>query len=241
MICHNCGFENPEGRRYCEECNEKLREVEHEREVSKRRTDREAARIRREAEAMGLDADVLGRRRRVRSRWSRPWVGLVVLGVLAAVVVMVIVMATSESLSAPEKTVQGFFGAIEKKDVMGFLKNTTEVGTYEQVKKGEIPQPEVDTYIGYDRYQVDEIKTELLSEQGDQAEVRLIGGWFQGFWSDDMAPSTGVDFAQYPRIVKLVKYGDKWVIANYSEVMLPAPMPENFSEESEFPELESSP
>ena len=241
MICHNCGHENPEGRRYCEECNEKLAKVEHEREVSKRRTDREAARIRRDAEAMGVDAEVLERRRRVRSRWNTPWVGLVLLGVLAAVIVVLVVLATSESLSAPEKTVHDFFNSIKNKDVMAFLKNTTEVGTYESVKKGETPQPEVDTYIAFDRYDVKDIQTELVSEQGEQAEVRLVGGWFQGFWADDMPPSTGVDFAQYPRLVKLEKINGQWVITNYSEVMLPAPMGEGASEESEYPELEESP
>ncbi len=239
MICHNCGADNPDGRRYCEECNEKLAAVEHERKVSSRRTSREAARIRREAETMGLDAEVLERRRRGASRKTKPWMGLALLGVMALVIILVVMLTSSSSMSAPEQTVHDFFGAIKNQDVMSFLENTTEAGTYEQVKKGEMPVPEPQTYIPFDRYDVRDIKTELVSENADRAEVRIVGGWFQGFWKDDLAaPSTGVDFAQFPRRVILVKYNDTWVIDNYSEVMLPAPMPESSGGESEYPEVE---
>jgi uncharacterized membrane protein YvbJ len=242
LICPNCGIENPEGRRFCEECGEKMTEAVHEREVSRRKTSREAARIRREAEAKGLDAETLERRRRGRTRKTKPWMGLVLLAAVILIVIVVVIFATSSSMSAPEKVTHDFFNAIKNKNVMNFLKTTTEVGTYEQVKKGEIPAPEAQTYIGYDRYDVKDLKTVLVSQKDDRAEVRIVGGWFQGFWADNlMAPSTGVDFAQYPRIVKLVKYGDSWVIENYSEVMVPAPLPETSSEENEFPELEGNP
>jgi uncharacterized membrane protein YvbJ len=238
LICPNCGVENPEGRRFCEECGEKMTEALHERQVSKRRTSREAARIRREAEDKGQDAEVLERRRRRTDRKTKPWMGLALLGVIILVIILVVALTSSSSMSAPEKAVHDFFNSIKNKDVMGFLKNTIEAGTYEQVKKGEIPVPEVQTYIGYDRYDVRDIKTELVSESGDRAEVRITGGWFQGFWTDSMPPSTGVDFAQFPRRVSLVKYNNTWVIDNYSEVMVPAPLPESSSGESEFPELE---
>lgn len=239
MICHNCGAENPEGRRYCEECNERLAEVEHERKVSKRRTSREAARIRREAETRGMDAEVLERRRRGAARKTKPWMGLALLGAIALVVILVVALTSSSSMSAPERTVHDFFGSIKNHDVMGFLKNTTEAGTYEQAKKGEIPVPEPTAYIPYDRYEVRDLQTELTSENADRAEVRIIGGWFQGFWKDDIAPaSTGVDFAQYPRLVVLEKRNGVWVIANYPDVMLPMPMPENMGGEEEYPELD---
>lgn len=240
MICHNCGAENPEGRRYCEECNEKLAAAEHERRVSSRRTQREAARIRREAETRGLDAEVLERRRRGAARKAKPWMGLALLGAVVLAVVLAVALTSSSSASAPERVVQDFFGSIKNRDVMGFLKNTTEAGTYEQVKKGEMPPPEPSAYIPYDRYDLRDIRTELVSEGAEQAEVRITGGWFQGFWKDDAAPpSTGVDFAQYPRRAFLERHGGAWVITNYTEIMLPMPMPESMGGEDEgYPETE---
>lgn len=241
MICPNCGVENPEGRRFCEECGEKMTKAMHEREVSRRKTTREAARVRRDAEAMGMDAETLERRRRSRARKTKPWMGLVLLAAIVLIVVLVVVFATSTSLSAPEKAVHDFFGALKKNDFVGVLKNI-DVETYEQIKKGALPTSDAQAYIGgYDRYEVKDLKTELVSQTGDQAVVRVTGGWFQGFWNDSMPPSIGVDFAKYPRSIQLQKIDNRWVIQNYPEAMSPAPLPESSGGESEFPETEGNP
>lgn len=242
MICPNCGVDNPEGRRFCEECGEKMTKAIHEREVSRRKTTREAARVRREAEAKGLDAETLERRRRGRARKTKPWMGLVLLGAIVLIVVLIVVFATSSSLSAPEKAVHDFFNALKKNDFVGALKNTIEVGTYDQIKKGELPTSEAQSYIGgFDRYEVKDIKTELVSQTGDQAVVRITGGFLQGFWNDTMAPSIGVDFAKYPRLITLEKIENRWVIQDYPEAMSPAPLPESSGGENEFPETEGNP
>ena len=82
MRCPDCGYDNPEGRRYCEECGQKLASVEAEKARARRRTQREAARYRRDAEKEGLDAEEAERRRRRSRRRTSPWIGLLLLAVI---------------------------------------------------------------------------------------------------------------------------------------------------------------
>ena len=50
--------------------------------------------------------------------------------------------------------------------------------------------------------------------------------------------SGGIDFAVYPRLIKLIKIEDNWIIQEYGSMSRPYPLPEFVEGESEFPEVE---
>ncbi len=237
MICPNCGYENPEGRRFCEECGEKIAELVHERAISKRRTAREAARLRREAEKRGIEAERLERRRTARR--TTPLMGLALLGVLALLaVVLAVVLSGGDSLSAPEKAVHDFFGAMEKRDIMAYLK-LTDLGYYRAIRAGEAEEPPAQAYMNYDLYEVRGIRTTLLEQQEDTARVRIVGGFLRGFWRDDiMPPSPGIDFGTNNRTVDLFRAEGEWQIKDPVKTGYPDVYPEDAGGGSEFPEVE---
>ena len=140
MRCQNCGYDNPQGRRYCEECGEKLVDLEALKARQRRRSQREAAIYRREAQKEGLDIEEAERRRRRLHKRTSPWVALLILLVVVAVVVIV-VLAVSGGESGPEKAVKEFYNAIRDKDVMTYLKHT-EFEVYKMAERGEYqPDP----------------------------------------------------------------------------------------------------
>jgi len=237
LICPNCGYQNPEGRRYCKECGEKIAELIQERALSKRKTAREAARLRREAEKRGIDAERLEKRRTARR--TKPWMGLVLLGVLVVLaVVLAVVLGGGDHMSEPEKAVHDFFKAIQKRDIIDYLK-LTDLGYYQAVKAGEAEEPPAQAYMNYDHYEVRDIRTQLEAQEGDYARVRLVGGFLRGFWQDDiMPPSPGVDFAVNNRTVELFKQDGKWQIKDPVKTGYPDVYPEGVEGGSEFPETE---
>ncbi len=235
MRCPDCGYENPEGRRYCEECGQKLAGVEAEKARARRRTQREAARYRRDAAREGLDAEEAERRRRRSRRRTSPWIGLLLLAVIVAVVIILIIVLSSGE-SAPEKAVKEFYGAIADKDVETYLKHT-ELELYKQVKNGEIELTPYEVGIDYENYVLEGLETRLVKEEGDYAEVEVVGGYFEGFFSDGSG-SGGIDFAQYPRLIKLTRIEDTWIVQEYGSMSRPHPLPEFVDGEPEFPEVE---
>ncbi len=239
MICPNCEHDNPEGRRYCEECGEKLADVAEMRARARRRSQREAARFRLEAEKKGLDAEAAERIKRRRARRRAPrWMGpAVAAAVVVAVVTAVAVLAVSGGKSEPEKAVDAFYDALEKRDFMKYLMYT-EPELYKMAQNGEYPREEHEfEYFYYDRYDVEGLKTELVQEEGDVAKVRLVGGTFKG-WKDQGNITNEVDFSANPRLIELAKVEGVWIIPYYKLASEPTNIPEIFPSEPEFPEVE---
>lgn len=239
MRCPNCGYDNPEGRRYCEECGDKLAGVEGVRARARKHSQRDAARYRLEAEKKGLGAEEAERIRRRSRRHTRPWVGLALLAVaIAAIVVVVIVLLASGGKSGPEKAVIAFFGALEKRDFLTYLKHT-EPELYKMAQNGEFPEEEhaFETFY-YDRYRLHGLETELLKEEGDLAEVVLTAGTFSG-WKDMGNVTDEVDFSKNPRTIELVRVEGVWTIPFYNIANQPTNLPEVLpGDTSEYPEVE---
>lgn len=237
MRCPNCGYENPEGRRYCEECGEKLANVEALKARARRRTQREAARYRRDAAREGLDAEEAERRRRRTHSRTSPWIGLALLVAIAVVIIVVIVLV-SGSESGPEKAVKEFYNAINNKDVDTYLKHT-DLELYKMSQQDGVEFTPYDVGIDYEYYVLDGLQTRLVKEEGDYAEVEVIGGYFEGFF-DDGSGSGGIDFSLYPRLIKLYKIEDIWTIQEYGSMSRPHPLPEMVDDQPEYPEVEES-
>ena len=234
MRCPECGYENPEGRRYCEECGERLIDIEALKARTRRRSGREAAIHRREAQRDGLDAEQAERRLRRSRRRTRPWVGLLLLAVLVAIIVVIVVILASGGESAPQKAVKDFYNAIKNKDVLTYLQHT-ELELYKMAKSGEYQPDPYTEGIEYDSYILDGLTTRLVSEEGDYAEVEINGGYFEGIYNDG-STSGGIDFSQYPRLVRLVKVEDTWIVQDYQMMKLPYLFAEIGPEQPEYPE-----
>ena len=238
MRCPNCGYQNPEGRRYCEECGERIAGLEAAKARARRKTVREAARLRLELEREGVDrAEVERRLRRIRSRRPSLATGLVLIGVIVLVVLLFLAFTVIGGReSAPERAVKAFYQAIKDKDVMAYLK-LTEPEVYKLAQKGEYEPDPYTEGIDFDSYVVNDLKTRLVKEEGDYAEVEIVGGYFEGFYRDG-ARSGGVDFSQHHRLIRLVKVEGNWVIQDYPIAKLPYLVEEMPGEQSEFPEVE---
>ncbi len=235
MRCPNCGHENLEGRRYCEDCGEKLSDLEALKARTRRRSQREAAIHRREAQREGLDAEEAERRQRRSRRRTSPWIGLLLL-IALVVIIVIIILLVSAGESAPEKAVKDFYNAIKNKDVLTYLQHT-ELELYKMAKRGEYQPDPYTEGIEYDSYILDGLTTRLIKEEGDYAEVEVNGGYFEGLYNDG-STSGGIDFSQYPRTVKLVKVEDTWIVQDYQIMKLPYLFAEIGPEQPEFPEVE---
>jgi predicted nucleic acid-binding Zn ribbon protein len=235
LRCPNCGHDNPGGRRYCEDCGEKLSDLEALKARTRRRSQREAAIHRREAQREGLDAEEAERRRRRSHRRTSPWIGLLLL-IALAVIIVIIILVVSGGESAPEKAVKDFYNAIKNKDVLTYLQHT-ELELYKMAKRGEYQPDPYTEGIEYDSYILDGLTTRLIKEEGDYAEVEVNGGYFEGLYNDG-STSGGIDFSQYPRTVKLVKVEDTWIVQDYQIMKLPYLFAEIGPEQPEFPEVE---
>lgn len=236
MRCPNCGFENQEGRRFCTECGEKMTQVEAKRARARRKSQREAALYRREAEKEGLDEEEAERRLRRSRRRTRPWMGIVLAVILVIAAIVIIIVLLPGGKSGPEKAVEAFYEAIANKDVMTYLKHT-EPQLYKMAQNGEYELDPNLEGLTYDSYRLEGLETRLIIEEGDYAEVELIAGYYEGIYSDGSG-SGGVDFSQYPRLVILDRIEGVWIIREYGSMKLPYPLPEVMDEEPEFPEVE---
>jgi hypothetical protein len=234
LQCPNCGHENPEGRRYCEECGERLIDIESLKARARRHSRREAARYRLDAEKKGLGAEEAERRRRRSQRRTSPWIGVLLLVVLVALIVVIILIATSGK-SAPEKAVEDFYQALKNKDILTYLKYT-EPSLYKMAVRKEY-EPDPYAFFDYDYYEVRGLKTELVKEEGDVAEVKLAGGTFKGY-NEGGNEGNEVDFSQHPRNITLTRIEDTWTVQDYAMMKLPYPLPEIVPGGSEFPEVE---
>ncbi len=235
LRCPNCGYDNPQGRRYCEGCGEKLTDLEALKARERRRSQREAAIYRREVQKEGLDIEEAERRRRRSRRRMSPWIALTILLVLVAVVA-VVVIAVSGGESGPERAVKEFYNAIRDKDVMTFLKHT-ELELYKMAERGEYQPDPYTEGIEYDSYRLEDLTTRLVKEEGDYAEVEVIGGYFEGMYSDGSS-SGGIDFSEHPRLVSLVKVENTWIIQDYQIMKLPYLFAEIVPDQPEYPEVE---
>ncbi len=226
MLCHNCGAENPQGRRFCEECGERLSTVEHRREKDRTRARRAAAKARIEDEGL---SPAEKRRRDVQRRKSslkiKPGRALLVLGVvvIVAVLIVVLVLAFAGSASAPEKAVQAFLGSLEKRDMATYLQYTDPV-TYEQVKKQGL-KVNADDYLIYASYQISGIKLQMVSNKADTAQVNIVAGVMQAQLANSTFSPQSIDFGKYPRTAELTKVNGSWIITNYQDVQLPYELP----------------
>ncbi len=238
MRCPNCGHENPEGRRYCEGCGEKLIDIEALKARARRRSGREAALYRREALKEGLDTEEAERRRRRSRKQLKPWVGIALLLAVIAAVVLIIILVGGGGESGPEKAVREFFNAIKNRDATAYLKHT-ELELYKMAERGEYEPDPYTEGIEYDTYVLEGLAMRLVREEGDYAEVEVVGGYFEGIFSDG-AGTTGVDFARYPRLVRLVRIENVWMVQDYQMMKLPYPIAEVLPDEPEFPEAEES-
>jgi len=238
LRCPNCGYDNPEGRRYCEECGEKIMDLEAMKARARRRAQREAARYRREARRKGLGEEEAERIRRRARRRTSPLAGLLLLAAVAAVIVLVAVLAAGGE-SGPEKAVREFYNAIRDKNVMLFLKHT-DLELYKMAQRGEYEPDPYTEGIDYDHYALDGLKTRLVKEEGDYAEVEVIGGTFKGFYSSG-GDSGGIDFSQYPRTVRLVRVEGNWMVQDYQLAKLPYYYEDMGPGQPEYPEVEEQP
>ena len=236
MRCPNCGYDNPEGRRYCEECGERILDLEALKARARRRSQREAARYRREARREGLDAEEAERRRRRARRRTSPLLGLLLLAAVVAAVVVIVVVLAGGGGSGPEKAVKEFYNALRDKNVMLYLKHT-DLELYKMAQNGEYQPDPYSEGIDYDYYALDGLKTRLVKEEGDYAEVEVVGGTFKGFYNSG-GDSGGIDFAQYPRTVRLVKVENTWLIQDYQLAKLPYYYEDIGPGQPEFPEVE---
>jgi hypothetical protein len=235
LRCPNCDYENPEGRRFCEECGEKMVDLDALKAHARRRSRREAATYRRKAQKEGLDADEAERRRRRSRKRASPWLILLLLAVLAAIVV-IIVLAAGGGESGPERAVKEFFNAIKEKDVMTDLKHT-EFDLYKMANDGEYQPDPYTVGIDYDSYRLEGLATRLVKEEGDYAEVEVIGGLFEGIYVDG-STSGVLDFSVYPRLVRLVRVEGIWIVQDYNMMKLPWPLGDIVPEQPEFPEAD---
>lgn len=239
MRCPNCGYENPEGRRYCEECGEKIARIEAEKARARRKALREAARLRLELEKEGLDREEVERRlrRTLRSKRAlRLSLAFTAGAALLILLIVILVLVLTGGESAPEKAVKSFFQSIKDKDVLTYLKHT-EPDVYKMARSGEYQPDPYTEGIDYDYYVLENLETRLVKEEGDYAEVEVIGGYFEGFYQDGVK-SGGVDFSQHPRLVRLVNLEGTWVVQDYATVKLPYPVEEVDLTQPEFPEIE---
>ncbi len=239
MRCPYCGHDNPEGRRYCEECGEKIARLEAEKARARRRVLREAARMRLELEKEGLGREEVERRmRRVRQRKRAMGISLTIaLGlVLLILLAVILALVLSHGDSAPERAVKEFYRAIKDKDVLVYLKHT-EPDVYKMAQRGEYAPDPYTEGIDYDYYVLEDLETRLVKEDGDYAEVEVVGGFFEGFYQDG-ARSGGIDFAQHHRLIKLVKVEGEWVVQDYATAKLPYVVEEVTGGEPEYPEVE---
>lgn len=235
MRCPNCGYENPEGRRYCEECGEKIARLEAEKARARRKALREAARLRIELEKEGLGREEVERRLRRARRRTTPWMGaLLLLGLVVLAVVLVLVLSGGES--EPERAVKVFYQAIKDKDVLTYLKHT-EPDVFKMARSGEYQPDPYTEGIDYDSYVLEGLRTRLVKEEAEYAEVEVTEGFFEGFY-DNGVNSGGVDFGQHPRLVKLVKIEGTWIVQDYATAKLPYPVEEISPTQPEFPEAE---
>jgi hypothetical protein len=236
LECPECGYENPPGRRHCEECGERLVDIEVLKAHARRRTQREGARYRRDAERKGLGAEEAERRRRRSRRHTKPWVGALILGLLVIAIVVIIVVATGGGPSAPESAVIGFYNAIKNRDVMAYIKHI-DLGMYKEAVQGAFQPDLYGVGIDYDSYRLENLKTRLVKQDSDTAEVEVNSGYFEGMY-DGGSNSGGVDFSLHPRTVSLHKEEGTWLVDNYNLVKLPYPLPEIVPDSSEFPEVQ---
>ncbi|MBC7247256.1 MAG: zinc ribbon domain-containing protein [Actinobacteria bacterium] len=235
MRCPNCGYDNPEGRRYCEECGEKIARLEAEKARARRKALREAARLRLELEKEGLSREEVERRLRRARRRTTPMMGvLLLLGLVVLAVVLIVVLSGGES--EPEKAVKAFYQSIKDKDVLTYLKHT-EPDVFKMARSGEYQPDPYTEGIDYDYYVLEDLRTRLVREEGEYAEVEVTGGFFEGFY-DNGVNSGGVDFGQHPRLVKLVKVEGTWIVQEYATAKLPYPVEELGPAGPEFPEAE---
>jgi len=238
LRCPNCGYENQEGRRYCSECGEKIADIEARRARARRKSQREAARSRIEAEKKGLDKEEAERRMRRARRRNSPWMGATLAAVLLIALIVILIVLLSGGKSGPEKAVDAFYKAIAQKDIMTYLKHT-EPQLYKMAQNGEYQPDPNQEGLTYETYRLEGLETRLLKEEGDYAEVEVIAGYFEGMYNDGSG-SGGVDFSQHPRLVILDRIEGTWIVRDYNSMKLPYPLPEIMEEEPEFPEVEEA-
>jgi hypothetical protein len=236
LRCPNCGYENPEGRRFCKECGERITDVEAKRARARRKSQREAARSRLDAEKEGLDEEEAERRLRRSRRRTTPLMGIALAAVLVIALIIVLLLLLSGGKSGPEEAVESFYKAIAEKDVMTYLQHT-EPQLYKMAQNGEYGLDPNLEGLTYDSYRLEGLETRLVKEEGDYAEVELFAGFFEGLYGDGTG-SGGVDFSQYPRLVIMDRIEGTWIVREYNSMKLPYPLPEVMDEESEFPEVE---
>ncbi len=226
MLCHNCGAENPPGRRFCEECGERLSTVEHRREKDRTRARRAAAKARIEDEGM---TPAERRRRDLRTRKSslkiKPGRALLALGIVAivAILIVVLVLAFAGSSSGPAKAVQAFLDSLQNRDMATYLQYTDPV-TYEQVKKQGLTVDPAN-YLAYSSYRVSGIKLETVSTTAEAAQVKIVAGVMQASLANSTFSPQSIDFSKYPRTAELTKVNGSWVITNYQDLQLPYEIP----------------
>ncbi|MHB8780977.1 MAG: zinc ribbon domain-containing protein [Candidatus Geothermincolia bacterium] len=223
MRCPNCRADNPEGRRFCEECGERLTAAEHRREQAKDRAQRHAARARRAAEDMSPAEQ---RRQALRARTGRRqpprYLVFLLLLLIIAGAVTAFVLLRSPGAGAEERTVRSLMQALEERDVLGFLKYSDPV-VYELLRQE--PQQEPDDFFSYDFYRFTDIRVEVgaVTADGTSCEVKLVGGTLEAGWEG--LSSETVDFGRYPRVLDLVKQGDTWYVSNAAQLQLPYDVP----------------
>ncbi len=226
MLCHNCGAENPQGRRFCEECGERLATVEHRREKDRTKARRAAAKARMESEGL-----TPAERRRQELRARRPSVkikprralAMLAAVILIAILIVVLVLAFSGSASAPAKAVQGFLNSLEKRDVVAYVRYTDPVIYAEVQKQGLQLNP--DDYFPPYTYHISGLKLQTANSAADTAVVNITGGVMEANMVGTAFSTQTLDFAQHPRVAQLAKVDGTWIITNYAELQLPYELP----------------
>ncbi len=230
MLCHNCGADNPPGRRFCEECGERLATVEHRREKDRTRARRAAAKARIEQEGL---TPAEKRRYELRTRKSsslriKPGRALAALAIviIVAVLIVVLVLVFAGSAGGPAKAVQGFLDSLQKRDLAAYLQYTDPVTYAEVQKQGLTLNP--DDYFLY-AYRISGIKLETVDSKADTAVVKITGGVMEANLMNSAFSTQSLDFSQHPRTVQLAKLEGGWIITNFQEVQLPYELPEQVS------------
>lgn len=203
MQCPNCGAENLEERKYCEECGERIASI-------RKTRDREVSRVKKITESSEKRVEkrrsALERRNKMLKRRRRTLIAIICL--LFLIIVLGALMCRGDS--DPTETVEHFFDAANEMDAQRINYLTMNPDMYEEDLRNDVLKPPEAIFGDY-TYRVEGIALERGEVSGDRAEIRIVGGIIHAEMGDLENIS---DFSKTPVRVDLEKLKGRWIIMN---------------------------